>query len=133
MNIFSGNISNIKVSQSVSLVTIRLNEQVEFKTILVETPETASYLNLGNPVNVLFKETEVIISIEDRSMISVQNKTKGVIKEVIKGTLLSKVILKTSIGDIVSVITTEVLDELKLRQNQDVIVMVKTNEIMLSE
>ncbi len=132
MNVFSGHISDIQVNKSLSMVSVRISERVELKTILVETPETASYLSVGNIVNVLFKETEVIISKEEYPLISVQNKIKATIEEVKKGLLLSKLTLKTEIGAVASLIATEVLDEMALTENQEVIVMVKINEIMIS-
>jgi len=132
MNTFSGYISDIKVNQSLSMVSIRINEHIELKTILVETPETASYLQNGNIVNVLFKETEVIISKEDIPFISVQNKIEATIKKIKKGALLSKVVLTTEIGDIAAILTTEAIDKMSLKENLVVIAMIKVNEIMLS-
>ncbi|MHA7058661.1 TOBE domain-containing protein [Aquimarina sp. M1] len=133
MNVFSGHISAIQVNESLSMVSVWINTYTTLKTILVETPKTASYLKIGNTVNVLFKETEVIISTENRLSISVQNKMKATIKKITKGVLLSKLLLSTTIGDIVSILATEVLEELVLEENQEVIAMIKTNEIMLSQ
>ncbi|WP_299443731.1 TOBE domain-containing protein [uncultured Aquimarina sp.] len=132
MNTFSGHISDIQVNESLSMVSIRINEHIVFKTILVETPETASYLKNGSIVDVLFKETEVIISTEDTLLISVQNKIKGTIKKIKRGVLLSRLIVTTEIGDIVAIIATEALDTLLLKENSTVIAMIKVNEIMLS-
>ncbi|AXT52745.1 tobe domain protein [Aquimarina sp. BL5] len=133
MNVFSGHISDIKVSESLSMVSVRLSEHVELKAIIVETPETASYLKIENAVEVLFKETEVIISKEDTLSISIQNKVKATIKDVTKGMLLSKLILKSDIGDMIAILATEALDEMMLTENQEVIAMIKVNEIMISK
>ncbi|WP_299218522.1 TOBE domain-containing protein [uncultured Aquimarina sp.] len=132
MNTFSGHISDIQVNESLSMVSVRINEQVELKTIVVETPETASYLKIENAVEVLFKETEVIISTEDTLSISIQNKIKATIKEVKKGVLLSKLLLNSEIGEMIAILATEVLDELMLAENQEVTAMIKVNEIMIS-
>ncbi|MFD2562733.1 TOBE domain-containing protein [Aquimarina rubra] len=133
MNVFSGHISYIQVNESLSMVSVRMNEFIELKTIVVETPETASYLSKGNSVNVLFKETEVIIGNEDTLSISIQNKIKATIKEIKKGVLLSRLTLKSAIGDIVAIIATEAVEELMLVEDQEVIAMIKVNEIMLSQ
>lgn len=133
MNVFSGHISDIKVSESLSMVSVRLSEHVELKAIIVETPETASYLKIENAVEVLFKETEVIISKEDTFSISIQNKVKVTIKDVTKGMLLSKLLLKSEIGDMIAILATEALDEMMLAENQEVIAMIKVNEIMISK
>ncbi len=133
MNVFSGHISDIQVSKNLSMVSIEINEYIKLKTILVETPDTAPYLHKGNLVKLLFKETEVIISKDDSSLISIQNKIPATIKKCDSGVLLSKITLRTAIGDIVAIITTEILNELSLKENLAVIVMIKVNEIMLSK
>ncbi|WP_299186980.1 tobe domain protein [uncultured Aquimarina sp.] len=115
------------------MVSIEINEYIKLKTILVETPDTAPYLHKGNLVELLFKETEVIISKDDSSLISIQNKIPATIKKCDSGVLLSKITLHTAIGDIVAIITTEILNELSLKENLAVIVMIKVNEIMLSK
>ncbi|WP_299247040.1 tobe domain protein [uncultured Aquimarina sp.] len=132
MNVFSGHISDIQVNESLSMVSVRINEHVTLKTIVVETPETASYLKIENTVEVLFKETEVIISKEDALSISIQNKIAATIKGVKKGVLLSRLMLKSEIGDIIAIIATEVLNKMMLVENQEVIAMIKVNEIMIS-
>ncbi|WP_298544523.1 tobe domain protein [uncultured Aquimarina sp.] len=132
MNVFSGHISDIQVNESLSMVSVRINEHVTLKTIVVETPETASYLKIENTVEVLFKETEVIISKEDALSISIQNKITATIKGVKKGVLLSRLTLKSEIGDIIAIIATEVLNKMMLVENQEVIAMIKVNEIMIS-
>lgn len=132
MNVFSGHISDIQVSKSLSIVSVKIDDHNLLKTILVETPETASHLKKGNQITILFKETEVIISKEENTLISIENKIKVTIKNVEKGALLSKVILESSIGEITALITSEILDELSLEKDQKVVAMIKVNEIMLS-
>ena len=132
MNVFSGHISNIKVHKSLSIVSVQIQDEVELKTIVVETPETAAYLHIGTAVKVLFKETEVIIAEKDYRPISIQNIIKGVVKKIEKGVLLSKVILTTAIGDMEAILVSEAIDELMLTEHQEVLAMVKVNEIMIS-
>ena len=60
MNRLSGHISAIEISGSMSLVTIDIGQEIQLKSIIIETPETASYLVIGNEVLAIFKETEVI-------------------------------------------------------------------------
>ena len=42
MNRLSGHIGNIEVSGGMSLVTIDIDQNIQHKTIVIETPETAS-------------------------------------------------------------------------------------------
>ncbi len=133
MNRFSGKISKIEVNGSLSLVTVAASERITIKTIIIETPETAAYLKIGNTIQVLFKETEVVLGLNQKHTISLQNRINGTIIQIEKGALLSKVVIDTEIGSLVSVVSTEAIKELNLEENQEVIAMIKLNEIMLSE
>ena len=131
MNIFSGKISNIEVSKSLSLVSVKIGT-TELKVIVVETPDTALYLTRGTTVDLVFKETEVIVATAVLSPISIQNKIKGSIRDIEQGIILSKVCISSDIGDITAIVPTEALSQMELIEDQQVVVMVKVNEIMIS-
>lgn len=131
MNCLNGTIETIKVFQSLTHVRVQVQNHF-FSTIVIDTPETANYLSIGNPVKVLFKETEVVIGRGDLGGISLQNKIEGIVKSVDKGALLSKVILQTKIGEIGSIITTNAVNQLEIIPDASVTAMIKTNELMLS-
>jgi len=133
MNSLKGHIKEVQVNGSLSLVTVELSDQILFKAIIIETPETASYLTVGHLVKVLFKETEVIIGKDLKHLISLQNQVKGVVKRIERGLLLSSIQINTPAGEISSLITTNAVDQLGLKEELTVCAMVKTNEIMLSE
>ncbi len=131
MNKLQGQISNIEVNGSITLVTTKVNN-VSFTAIIIETPDTASYLVIGNTINLLFKETEVVIATGSTKNVSLQNQITGTVKNLEKGTLLSKLTIHTVVGDIVSVITTKAVYQLDIEQDTAVTAMIKTNEISLS-
>ncbi len=132
MNSFHGNITHIEVSGSLSLVTVRVNNEISMKAIVIETPDTAPYLSHGNEINVIFKETEVVIGLENNLAVSLQNRIDGIITSIMKGDLISKVVLETSAGPLVSIISTEAISQLDLTEGLPVTAMIKLNEIMLS-
>ncbi len=131
MNKLQGQISNIEVNGSITLVTTKVNN-VSFTAIIIETPDTASYLVIGNTISLLFKETEVVIATGSTKNVSLQNQITGTVKNLEKGTLLSKLTVHTAVGDIVSVITTKAVNQLDIEQDTAVTAMIKTNEISLS-
>jgi len=133
MNSLKGHIKEVHFSGSLSLVTVELSDKILFKAILIETPKTASYLVVGQAVKVLFKETEVIVGKDMKHFISLQNRIRGVIMRIERGVLLCNIHIQTPAGDISSIITTNAVDELQLKEELSVWAMVKTNEIMLSE
>lgn len=132
MNSFKGNICHINTKGNLSIVAIRVNNEIVIKSIVLETPKTASFLVVNNEIEVLFKETEVILSIDLNSKNSVQNRILGTIKHIEKGALLSKVTLDTSAGELTTIISTDAITDLNLKLNLKVIALIKLNEIMLS-
>ena len=132
MNIFRGHIEKVKVNGELSIVQVRIGE-VLFSTILIDTPETVSYLEKGSEVGVIFKETEVILGVGDMSGISLRNKIKGKVVDIASDNLLSRVRIKTGIGIISSIITSNAVKQLEIVSGMEVTAMVKTNEIMLSK
>ena len=131
MNIFSGNIEAINVNGELSIVTIKVSS-ISFTAIVIDTPKTASYLVVGNPIKVIFKETEVIIGIGSVEGISLRNKLFGKVISIESDNLLSKLVIQTDIGEITSIITANSVKRLKIEIGTEVCGMVKTNELLLS-
>jgi molybdate transport system regulatory protein len=132
MNIFSGNIEAINENGELSIVTINV-DSISFTAIVIDTPKTAPYLVVGNPIKVIFKETEVIIGIGSVEGISLRNKLFGTVKSIESDNLLSKLVIQTDIGEVTSIITTNSVKRLKIEIGTEVCGMIKTNELLLSE
>ena len=132
MNSLRGNIIDIQVCDNISLVKIQCGDSV-LSSIIIETPSTISYLREGNSINVLFKETEVIIAKKGEYEISLQNQLPCLIEHIKKGQLLSRIKLKFNNTEIRSIITSNAVNKLELEEGMEVLAMIKTNEIMLSQ
>jgi len=132
MNILKGKIEEINVNGDLSIVKIIVGK-IRFSTIVIDTPETASFLQLNSPVKVIFKETEVIIGVGDMSGISLRNKLTGKVISIESDKLLSKLIIDTEVGEITSIITSNAVNQLKIKIGLEVTAMIKTNELMLSK
>lgn len=133
MNKLKGKITNIKVNGNLTLVSITLHETITLFSIVIETPATTPYLHLDNEVNLIFKETEVILSTDKHINTSIENKIPSVIKSIETGELLSKINLNTEVGQIDAVVSSATVDRLSLKQGMEVFALIKLNEIMLSE
>lgn len=131
MNTLQGEIKNITVNGSLSLVHIQVADTL-FSAIVIDTPKTSSYLQQGKRVSVIFKETEVIIGTNGEHAVSLQNRLKGKITTIEPGELLSKIVLDTAAGAVVSVITTQAVKKLELKPGMEAVALIKTNEIMLT-
>ncbi|MBN2614254.1 MAG: TOBE domain-containing protein [Bacteroidales bacterium] len=131
MNTLPGKIKDVSVSGSLSLAHIDVAGNL-FSAIVIDTPATSSYLSPGKTVSVIFKETEVIIGTGKEHAVSLQNRLQGKIIEIESGDLLAKIVLDTAAGKVVSVITSQAVKKLGLKEGLEVTALIKTNEIMLT-
>ncbi|MDX1406867.1 MAG: TOBE domain-containing protein [Saprospiraceae bacterium] len=131
MNIVSGSVASIVTDGHLVLVHVDVGATV-LTSIVVDTPEATRHLEPGVPVQVIFKETEVLIGTGAVDHISLRNKLVGTISSIEQGNLLSRITVRTSIGEIVSIITSNAARELGLTRDMEVTAMIKTNEMMLS-
>ena len=131
MNLLEGKISEINTEDSLSLVKVMV-QNCPITSIVIDTPESAGYLAIGNSVKILFKETEVVLAKAFLGTISLQNKLDCSVHSFEKGKLLCKIILKFQNTTIASVITRNAFDQLEIQKNDLVQAMIKTNEISLA-
>ena len=131
MNILPGTIQSINTHGNLTLVKVNVSD-LTFTSIVIETPDTASYLREGTEIKVMFKETEVIIGLNDPN-ISLQNRIPAKVTSIKEGKLLSELTLSYRDYSICSVITSNAVRQLQLSPGNEVVAMIKTNEIMLSE
>ena len=131
MNRIPGSIKNIQVSGRLSIVQVQAGE-ILLSAIVIDTPETAEWLRKDKDVELVFKETEVIIGVGVNHSVSLQNRIEGTISNIQESALLSKVMIETAVGTICSVLSTSGVHFLKLMQGMHVTAMIKTNEIMIS-
>ncbi len=131
MNKLNAKIFEIHTEGQLSLVKAAIND-VLICAIIIDTPETACYLTIGNNVQILFKETEVVIAKEFTGSISIQNRLNCIIQSIEKGKILSKINMCFFDYAVSSLITTQALLQLHLVVGDEVIAMIKTNEVNLS-
>ncbi len=129
MNKIPGEISQIESDEYISLIEI-ITKIGMFYSLIVETPKTADYLKIGNKVNLLFKETEVEI-LKHCYPEKVLNISKGKVSKVQNGKILSKVFIKNSDLEVVSVTTTKGLKMLNIKENEEIFFYIKPNEIVI--
>jgi len=132
MNKLKGIIISVEVCDSLSLVTVQC-EDAFFSVIIIETPQTVDYLIKNKAINILFKETEVILASDETHKISIENVFPCKITDIKKGKLLSSIRLLYYENELTSIITSQSLEKLKLEPGMKITAMVKTNEIMLAQ
>ena len=132
MNRLRGRIISIQSNDHVSLVDVDVSGDI-FTATLLETPEDAAYLRMGNVVDVLFKETEVSLAKGLSGLISLRNRVNTTVKLVRGGIILSEVVLDYRGQTISSIITTGSIRRLDIKPGDEVEALVKANEVTLME
>ena len=130
MNQLSGKIENIETKNSLSFVSIKVGTATLF-AIVMQTLHNSPHLKIGNPIQVIFKATEVIISTGLVDHISLQNRLAGKIYTIESGLLMRRLLLKTEIGMLISVIPTISVNRLELKVDSEITAMIKSNNLML--
>lgn len=131
MNHYRGVISDLLVTENMTLVRIKVNE-VDLTSIVLDLPSQISSLAIGHPIEVLFKETAVMLLKEGKFKISSRNQISGTITEIVKGALLARIELASTIGVLHAVITSEAVEDLSLQKGDQATALIKTNEITLA-
>jgi molybdopterin-binding protein len=62
---------------------------------------------------------------------SIRNQLAGTVQEIVRGPVVSEVVVKTAAGTLASVITTRSVKDLKLKKGDSVFMMVKATEAMI--
>ena len=133
MNKLQGTIKNMQTHEGISLVDIVIDED-EFSSLIINSKTTGEYIHVGNPVNLLFKETEVSVkNYHPEFHKKRQNKIITQVKIIKKGEILSELKLYYKENIITAIILTRLLNELKLKVNDKAIVILRTQEILLSK
>jgi molybdopterin-binding protein len=67
------------------------------------------------------------------TQINVRNQFRGVIKEIITGSVVSEVDVETAHGIVTSVITTRSINDLELKVGSEVVALVKSTEVSIAK
>jgi len=134
MNTLKGTIAVIATEGNLSVIKLHPeNKPADWITAIeIDTASASKFLVTGNSVNILFRETEVIIAKNFSGQISVQNRFACMITSVEKGKLLGKIMLDYSGVEIVSIITMNAVNTLGLTVGDEVLALVKTTEISIA-
>jgi molybdopterin-binding protein len=65
--------------------------------------------------------------------LSIRNQLAGTIQQIVRGSVVSEVVVKTAAGTLASVITTRSVRDLKLKKGDAVLVMIKATEASIQK
>lgn len=133
MNKLKGIIKNIQSHEGISLIDIVIDED-EFSSLIINSNITDEYIKLGNFVNLLFKETEISVkNYHPEFHKKRKNKIVTTVKKIQEGIILSEIQFDYKKQIITAVILSRHLRELDLQENDKAILILRTQEILLSK
>lgn len=132
MNRIKATISALETSGSITLVTLNASANLALQLLLIDTPETVSYLKINASVTAFFKETEVILATTQINGISIPNQIPASISHFENDRFLTRVHLNTALGKLSALVHEKSLKAMHLKPGDAVVALIKMNEIMLA-
>lgn len=130
MNILNANVTKITKSDSFVLLELACGNST-FTSLVLQSSESDEY-TLGENVNILFKETEVMIATPD-SKVSARNSFVSPILEIETGVLLCNVAFDFDTYTIHAIVTKNALLDLECKKGESFRWFVKSNEVSIQK
>ena len=117
---------------------IHAHVQIFWKEVLLSVIITSvscddMHLSAGDSICVIIKGTDIMLAKSISGILSARNRTRGIVKEIIRGDVLSKVLIESQ-GDVLhAIITNASLDEMKINSGDEITAIVKSTELILSK
>ena len=128
MNKLTGFIKEIKSCDDILEISIDVKGKI-FTSLIISSNEI---YKLGEKINILFKETEVMIATVF-SKVSARNAFICKINDIKNGEILSSISFDFYGNKIVSIITKNALLDLNCKENEEFMWFVKSNEITIQK
>ena len=115
-------------------VYIKLKSGHTIVSVITNTAVNNLDLNLGDEVVAIFKSNTVLISTDIKLNISARNKFSGTIDSINQGEINSELVIDIGNGDkIASVITTNSIETLNIKEGMQVSAIIKASDVMLGK
>ncbi|MBE0497850.1 MAG: hypothetical protein IBX43_01255 [Campylobacterales bacterium] len=130
MNILNGSVKTITRADSLVLLEIVCGTDI-FTSLLLESNESDAYKS-GEHVNIIFKETEVMIATPD-SKVSARNSFVSPVLDIETGVLLCNITFGFGNYVINAIVTKNALLELQCKKGEHFRWFVKSNEVSIQK
>ncbi len=131
-NRLCGTIVNITQGQIHAHVQI-LWKDTPLSVIITRASCDDMHLSVGDTISALIKGTDIMLAKSFSGMLSARNRAKGIVRQIIQGDILSKILVESQ-GDMLhAIITNTSLKDLDIRCGDEVTAIVKSTELILSK
>jgi len=128
MNKFEANVTNIDTLENLAIV------QFSFKDIYLSMMSLGlSNIKVGSKVILSVNASHIAIAKDFEGDISLSNRFNCIIKKLVKGKLLSTLTLDFKGALLTSIITTNSVNRMNLKENDEVIALVKASELSIQK
>ena len=115
-------------------VYIKLKSGYTIVSVITNTAVSNLNLKLGDEVVAIFKSNTVLITTDISLNISARNKLQGKVDSINKGEINSELIIDIGNGDkVASIITSNSIDNLKIKEDAQVSAIIKASDVMIGK
>lgn len=117
-----------------AMITLRAPQGTELTAVITNGSADTLGLKAGESVTAFFKASHVLIATGAVPNISARNKLPGSVEGITKGVVNTEVDVKLTGGDkVVAIITNESVSDLALKEGSDVVVIIKSTDVMIAK
>jgi len=132
MNILQGTISCITNQGNLTLVDVNVKGLL-VTAIMIGKPVKVRYLKCGEPIELLFNESEVSIGKENSGYLSVLNHLICTVEEIVAGKIFTLIHMLFQGQKLVALIPSRSVKIMELKKGDEITAYIKINEVFLKE
>jgi molybdate transport system regulatory protein len=131
-NQLPGTVTSVTPGEVMATVKVRLDGGQEITAAVTQEAVQDLGLTTGSTVRALVKSTEVSLATGPVDGVSIRNQLPGTVTEVTTGGAMARVKVEVAGGELTSAITKDAALELGLAAGSQVVALVKSTEVSLS-
>ncbi|MFI6490888.1 molybdopterin-binding protein [Streptomyces sp. NPDC050564] len=131
-NQLPGTVTSVTPGEVMATVKVRLDGGQEITAAVTQEAVQDLGLTTGSTVRALVKSTEVSLATGPVDGVSIRNQLPGTVTEVTTGGAMARVKVEVTGGELTSAITKDAALELGLAAGSQVVALVKSTEVSLS-
>jgi molybdate transport system regulatory protein len=117
-----------------AMITLKAPQGTELTAVITNGSADELGLKAGESVIAFFKASHVLIATGAVPNISARNKLPGSVVKIVEGAVNAEIDVKLAEGDtVVAIITEDAAESLSLKEGSDVVVIIKSTDVMIAK
>lgn len=131
-NQLPGTVTAVTAGEVMATVKVRLDAGGEITAAVTLEAVQELGLSAGSAVRALVKSTEVALATGPVDGLSIRNQLPGTVTDVTSGGAMARVKVRVAGGELTSAITRDAVSDLGLSEGSEVVALIKSTEVSLS-